>query len=851
MSIFKKFVSSVATTAILISGISVSSFAYVSSDVTGTDYEDAAKVLGAFEIMVGDAGTGLFRPDDAIKRSEVTKVAVALKGLKDAANSSSTTRFPDVEEGHWATGYINIGTTEGLIIGDDKGNFRPDDNITYSEAITIFVRALGYEPQAQSKGGFPTGYLMSGNSMGLTSGISVAAARSSKPVSRGQIAQLAYNALNINLMEQVGFGNNASYEIVDDTLLTSKLDAKLIEGTVTAVGSSSLEGKGVDKGQIEIDGKIYKTGSADVRNVLGLNVDAYVSVKPSSKDNNTIKAIVATEGKNDITHISADNLDSITSASTGKTINYFLGSKKQKITIANDSIVVYNGKSSDMDSLRMIDSGNIMVLNRDNGKKIVFVNETVNYVIDEVILSSNRITDKYNMSPLTLDREDDNTAFVIEKDNKPIEINDLKEWDVVTLTISEDKTVIYGTVINNTVSGKITEVEDKYVYVGDKKLSVAPNYPDKLSIGDEGIFYLDAEEKIAGFDEGITKSKDYAYIANMNITTGLNASLELEVMDASGKISRITAASKIKVNSKTYSTPQSAHDAIGEGGQLVTMKLNSKGELSEITKSTDGDINEDEFIRNYSSVTAEYNSKTSLLTSEEMEVRVGNNTIVFDIPQNGETTDYSVADKSFFSDGDKYDVSVYDLSEDFTAGVIVVTSSENKPSEESSAIIIDKITTSRDENGDSIDKIYGYQNGERISLTAEKGIFKKGTKSLEAGDIIQAKADAKGKVKSISLLFDIEKSDKEFTEKLSDNLTISYGKVTKKFADSFNLQVGEGSAKNYTIGDAKVHLIEIGGKSITVSSGNSSDIQKFDDLKPERVFVRIYKDEVKDIIIVK
>ena len=54
MSKFRRFVSSVATAAILVSGIATTSFAAVPTDVIGTDYEEAAKVLGAFEIMVGN-----------------------------------------------------------------------------------------------------------------------------------------------------------------------------------------------------------------------------------------------------------------------------------------------------------------------------------------------------------------------------------------------------------------------------------------------------------------------------------------------------------------------------------------------------------------------------------------------------------------------------------------------------------------------------------------------------------------------------------------------------------------------------------------------------------------------------
>jgi len=852
VSKFKRFVSTMATTAILVSGISTSSFAALSSDIIGTDYEEAAKVLGAFEIMVGDAGTGLFRPGDPIKRSEVTKVAVALKGLAGVANSNSATGFPDVPPGHWATGFINVGTTEGLVIGDDKGNFRPDDNITYSEAITILVRALGYEPQAKAKGGFPNGYLAAGNSTGLTKGISVAMARNANPISRGQVAQLAYNALNINLMEQIGFGNNASFEVVDETLLTSKLNAKLVQGTVTAVGGSALEGEGVEKGEIMIGDKIYKTGNADVRNVLGIYVDAYVVDKSSSKENNTVKAIVPSAGKNSITTILADDIDSVTGTSS-KVINYYRGNKKDKITIPEASLVVYNGKATNIDALTTIDSGAIMVVDYEKDKKIVFVNETENYVVDEVVTSSNRVIDKYGKSPLTLDADDESVTFVIDKGNEIIDIADLKEWDVLTLTISKDKSIVYGSVINNKVEGTITEKDNEHIYVNGEKLKVAANYTKELSLGDEGVFYLDAEGKIAAFDEGAQVSKNYAYLSDLAVKSGLDSKLEIEIFTHEGKVVTMEAANRIKVDGKSYSTPQTALDAIGAKGQLITFEVNSDGKINEIDKSlASEDIDEKDFVLNFSEEGVSYNAKTGKLNAKTMGVRVDENTVVFDIPKDSEDADdYSISDKSFFSDGGKYDITVYDVTEELTAGVVVVTSSENKAAEDSSVVVVEKITGSKDENGDAIDKLYGYQNGERVTLTAEKGMFKKNTQSLEKGDIIQVKADSKGNVKAVSVLFDIDASETEFSKDISENLTIEYGKVVKKFTNSFNLQVEGGSAKNYSVGDAKIHVVDTEKSNNSISVGDASDIQKFDDAKPERVFVRIYKDEVKDIVIIK
>ena len=91
---FKKLISSVVALTITASMLATTAFAAIPSDVKDTEFEEAAQVLGALNIMVGDAETGEFRPNDPIIRSEATKVGIALMGLTDVAQSSaSSTKY--------------------------------------------------------------------------------------------------------------------------------------------------------------------------------------------------------------------------------------------------------------------------------------------------------------------------------------------------------------------------------------------------------------------------------------------------------------------------------------------------------------------------------------------------------------------------------------------------------------------------------------------------------------------------------------------------------------------------------------------------------------------------------------
>ena len=252
-----------------------------------------------------------------------------------------------------------------------------------------------------------------------------------------------------------------------------------------------------------------------------------------------------------------------------------------------------------------------------------------------------------------------------------------------------------------------------------------------------------------------------------------------------------------------------------------------------------------------------YKASSSKLIGKTMSVNITDETVIFDIPATSkDTDDYSIRSKSFFVNDDEYDVLVFNVTEDYTAKAIIVTNSTGEANEESAIAVVDKITTMRNEDGINVQKLYAYQNGELVTLmTSEDDILVKDGAdkkvSLQQGDIIQYKTNASGEVDGITVLYDISKKDTEQTVVHSENMSTSYGKVVKKFASSFNLQIGDGAIENYSIGDAKIYVVDTTKSAKQVRVGDAGDIQKYDESAPERVFVRVYKDVVKEIVVVK
>lgn len=51
-------------------------------------------------------------------------------------------KFPDVKENAWYAEAVKRASAEGIMIGDDQGNFRPMDALTRAEAATVICRML-------------------------------------------------------------------------------------------------------------------------------------------------------------------------------------------------------------------------------------------------------------------------------------------------------------------------------------------------------------------------------------------------------------------------------------------------------------------------------------------------------------------------------------------------------------------------------------------------------------------------------------------------------------------------------------------------------------------------------------
>ena len=177
-----------------------------------TPVTNAIIELNDMGIISGDPD-GDLRLNDSLTRAEMAAIVCRLQAVKDIPEVFDQT-FTDVPVDHWAAAYIDLAQKAKIINGNGDGTFRPEDKVTYDEAIKMLTSLIGYSPMADELGGYPIGYEIVAMQTKLTDGIAFSG---TDVCPRRDIFFMSFGVLDIPLMSQTSYGENPSYVIMDGT----------------------------------------------------------------------------------------------------------------------------------------------------------------------------------------------------------------------------------------------------------------------------------------------------------------------------------------------------------------------------------------------------------------------------------------------------------------------------------------------------------------------------------------------------------------------------------------------------------------------------------------------------------
>ena len=201
---------SLGLTAAMISGLMVMGSSAASyADVTSENNQEAIDVLQTVGIMVGDEN-GNFNPDQNVTRNEMAVIMANLMEY-NVASYKDTSPFTDVPS--WAEPYVAACWTNGITAGYSDTIYGGSDTVTTAQAALMLMKALGYFQYASDFGGdWQLATTRQGNAIDLFNGVDSGVTQA---MTRNDVAQLVLNTLQAGTVQA---STDGSWTIGDVTI---------------------------------------------------------------------------------------------------------------------------------------------------------------------------------------------------------------------------------------------------------------------------------------------------------------------------------------------------------------------------------------------------------------------------------------------------------------------------------------------------------------------------------------------------------------------------------------------------------------------------------------------------------
>ena len=210
---------SLGLTAAMISGLMVMGSSAASyADVTSENNQEAIEVLESVGIMIGDE-SGNFNPDQNVTRNEM---AVVMSNLMEynVASYRGTSPFTDVPS--WAEPYVAACWTNGITAGTSATTYGGDQTVTTAQAALMLMKALGYFQYGSDFGSdWQLATVSQGNRIDLFTDVDSGVREA---MTRNDVAQLVLNALEAGTVEAETDGSIT----VGDITITNNVSYKFV-----------------------------------------------------------------------------------------------------------------------------------------------------------------------------------------------------------------------------------------------------------------------------------------------------------------------------------------------------------------------------------------------------------------------------------------------------------------------------------------------------------------------------------------------------------------------------------------------------------------------------------------------
>lgn len=681
-----RFISALLVTAVLLSGMLP--VVTVGAAKTGVKGQNRIRLLSALGVDIDTQKEMVTRGDFAVYLYQSFKLE----------NIGSNVQMPyqDVPENEPYYDAVGALYKMGAISASER--FNPNNAITTAEMAKMMVSVLGYDFAAQNHGGYPNGYILCAQKLGISIGVGTP--------SGSMLPDILFQMLEVH---PIDYHENNTAIPNDENCLFVYHNVSPIEGMITSNEITSIKRdiSTTNEGQITLDGKPYAVdtsltdGKRTIFNCLGSSIKAYVYDYNGDDE----KIIYFDTDNSDFAEINTADVEK-----DGFTLNTQTDGKKGIYNLSRNFSVIYNGKnrSDYTDADFETQDGTILLIdnNRDGSYDVVNI-EKPEYLFSQNVLASSQLISDQNkhtygaLSKTYIKLDDDKCVyeyFINDGGQKRVAaLEDLESFETFEIIMSRDEKYIRITGFSNVVSGNLIEYSSdspESVNIGGntyEKSEYALAHNPYIDLGKYTMAYLTPENKLLYFATNESNMR-YGLLLKLDKPRALDDYAAVLLMETGAKEyvyfnKNITLdGDKVKTNFDDHTGV--AYTKLSQPYQLIKYSLDKDGKFACIDTADDVSYNAEDI---YTDGTAK-DPKNSLVWHADITEAVyesimytpvlapsivPRNVKVFSVPDNVHNVNYAFELDDFetisvdeISTG-SVSLRVYDMARNGDAGAII------------------------------------------------------------------------------------------------------------------------------------------------------------------------------------
>ncbi len=554
-------------------GLDISDSSVIFADVPPSHWA-AAVIAAASKAGFITGNNGSFNPDDIITRQDA---AIILARAAKLSSTNETTFIDNDSISDYARNAAAAVQEAGLMNGTGDGRFAPDEGVAYTALIKTLVSFLEYDIVAETKGGYPTGYMVVASQLD----IEAESPADENALTWQEADDIFVNAANVDmalyLNEELSVLRGKSY-------LSEYRDIQMASGIVTADNFSDIQN---DKSPYYCVIKINYVdfyvleSAADIINYGGHNVN--ILYRKNGGKNEVVYFQLL-----DTNIIKIDGAD-VADTTTPGVIRYYDGARER--TAKYDTLntqILYNGSRVSSPSTATLNpfatrEGSLTLVDTDNNSimDIIYVSAFEFMVVGN--MKNGFVYSKFADGTTPIDLEGLNEGTLVNIMGDPVNPDSISENDILSYEkdLSGKVTKVIVTIdvgagivesITHDSNGEIAKAVIsgiEYTFSGYVK-----NNPDKanIRIGTNLTLYFGANGTVVNF--AIQPRSDFkaGVLVDFGVASGLDAHKYIRIYDENDEFGEYKLADKVRV----YHTDNQTADLI-EAKDLIDIETDAPG----------------------------------------------------------------------------------------------------------------------------------------------------------------------------------------------------------------------------------------------------------------------------------